>query len=149
MGHLPVDVRVSLRFFAFYLANGTIDVDLLDGFDYRPALFQFGSSLEQVFAIYGNVLEIDEEGNVLNEGTRSTVPPSGFAAFATRLTRSSHRSSPGRPNSTVRKSFRDSAATAWGGAPVSLHRLGETDVRYVRSFSTIRSGRRFIENDIV
>ncbi|MEU9689425.1 DUF7677 family protein [Amycolatopsis japonica] len=68
MGHLPVDVRASLRFFAFYLANGTIDVDLLDGFDYRPALFQFGSSLEQVFAIYGNVLEVDEEGNVLNEG---------------------------------------------------------------------------------
>ncbi|WP_425424370.1 DUF7677 family protein [Streptomyces lushanensis] len=67
MGHLPVDVRASLRFFAFYLANGTIDVDLLEGFDYRPALFEFGSSLEQVFAIYGNVLEVDANGNVLND----------------------------------------------------------------------------------
>ncbi|MES4892194.1 hypothetical protein [Streptomyces sp. NPDC096012] len=68
MGHLPVDVRASLRLFAFYLANGTIDVDLLDGFDYRSALFQFGSSLEQVFAIYGNVLQVDTNGEVLNDG---------------------------------------------------------------------------------
>ncbi|MFE5504159.1 hypothetical protein ACFQ73_16470 [Amycolatopsis japonica] len=75
MGHRPVDVRASLRFFAFYLANGTIDVDLLDGFDYRPVLFQFGSSLEQVFAIYGNVLEIDEEGNVLKDRTPRSVSP--------------------------------------------------------------------------
>ncbi|MEU5438351.1 hypothetical protein AB0G73_34055 [Streptomyces sp. NPDC020719] len=68
VGHLPVDVRASLRFFAFYLANGTIDVDLLDGIDYRPALFQFGSPLEQVFAIYCNVLQVDAHGRVLNEG---------------------------------------------------------------------------------
>lgn len=68
VAHLPVDVRASLRLFAFYLANGTIDVDLLDGVDYRPALFQFGSPLEQVFAIYGNVLRVDESGQVLNDG---------------------------------------------------------------------------------
>lgn len=68
MGHLPVDVRASLRFFAFYLANGTIDVDLLDGIDYRPSLFESGSSLEQVFAIYSNVLEVGEDGEVLNDG---------------------------------------------------------------------------------
>ncbi|MFF2847528.1 hypothetical protein ACFVT5_14540 [Streptomyces sp. NPDC058001] len=68
MGHLSVDVRASLRLFAFYLANGTIDVDLLDGFDYRPTLFQFGSPLEQVFAIYGNVLQVDTNGEVLNDG---------------------------------------------------------------------------------
>ncbi len=68
VGHLPVDVRASLRFFAFYLANGTIDVDLLDGFDHRPVLFQFGSSLEEVFAIYANALEVDADGAVLNDG---------------------------------------------------------------------------------
>ncbi|WP_205304624.1 DUF7677 family protein [Nonomuraea montanisoli] len=67
VGHLPVDVRASLRLFAYYLANGTIDVDLLDGVDYRPALFQFGSPLEQVFAIYCNVLQVDANGEVLNE----------------------------------------------------------------------------------
>ncbi|MBP0457971.1 DUF7677 family protein [Streptomyces montanisoli] len=32
------------------------------------SLFQFGSSLEQVFAIYGNVLEVDGNGEVLNDG---------------------------------------------------------------------------------
>ncbi|WP_431772320.1 DUF7677 family protein [Streptomyces cucumeris] len=68
MPHLPADVRASLRFFAFYLANGTLDTELLDGVDYRPALFRYGSALEQVFAIYGNVLEVDEDGQVLNEG---------------------------------------------------------------------------------
>lgn len=61
-------MRASFRLFAFYLANGTVDVDLLDGIDYRPALFQFGSSLEQVFAIYCNVLQVDTKGTVLNEG---------------------------------------------------------------------------------
>ncbi|MCQ9129258.1 hypothetical protein KMS84_00255 [Streptomyces sp. IBSBF 2807] len=66
--HLSVDVRASLRLFAFYLANGTIDVELLDGFDYRSAVFHSGSSLEQVFAIYGNVLQVDEVGMVLNDG---------------------------------------------------------------------------------
>ncbi|NEA38550.1 hypothetical protein [Streptomyces sp. SID11385] len=68
MGHLPVDVRASFRFFAFFLANGTIDVDLLDDIDYRPSLFEFGSPLEQVFAIYCNVLEIGADGEVLNDG---------------------------------------------------------------------------------
>ncbi|WP_320773576.1 hypothetical protein [Streptomyces sp. CRN 30] len=67
MGHLSVDVRASLRFFAFYLANGTIDIDLLDGIDYRP-VFGTGSALEQVFAIYSNVLEVDASGQVLNDG---------------------------------------------------------------------------------
>ena len=64
MTRLPVDVRTSLRFFAFFLANGTIDVDLLEGIDYRPALMEYGSALEMAFAIFTNVLEIDEEGRV-------------------------------------------------------------------------------------
>ena len=63
-----MDVRASLRFFAFYIANGTLDVDLLDGIDYRPHLFEFGSALEQVFAIFANVLQVDENGAVVNEG---------------------------------------------------------------------------------
>lgn len=66
--HLPVDVRAALRFFAFYIANGTLDVDLLEGIDYRPQLMAFGSPLEQVFAIFANVLQVDENGEVLNEG---------------------------------------------------------------------------------
>ncbi|MFG3122049.1 hypothetical protein ACGFYO_08610 [Streptomyces sp. NPDC048201] len=34
------------------MANGTIDVELLDGFDYHSTVFHSGSSLERVFAIY-------------------------------------------------------------------------------------------------
>ncbi|MGW0483170.1 DUF7677 family protein [Nonomuraea sp. NPDC003214] len=64
MAKLPEDLRASLRFFAFYLANGTLDMELLDGIDYRPALMGFGSTLEMVFTIYANVLEIDESGLV-------------------------------------------------------------------------------------
>ncbi|WP_443057999.1 DUF7677 family protein [Streptomyces sp. KLMMK] len=35
--------------------------------DYRSAVFHSGSSLEQVFAIYGNVLQVDADGMVLND----------------------------------------------------------------------------------
>lgn len=68
MTRLPEDVRASLRFFAFYLANGTVDMDLLEDIDYRPALMQFGSPLEMVFTIFTNVLEVDETGTVTNDG---------------------------------------------------------------------------------
>jgi hypothetical protein len=68
MSRLPEDVRASLRFFAFFLANGTVDMDLLEDVDYRPALMQFGSALEMVFTIFTNVLEVDEEGKVTNAG---------------------------------------------------------------------------------
>lgn len=68
VGQLPEDVRACYRFFAFYLANGTLCLDLLDGIDYRPALMQFGSTLEQVMAIFSNVLDVDEHGRVTNAG---------------------------------------------------------------------------------
>jgi hypothetical protein len=68
MTHLSTDVRASLRLFAFYLGNGTLDVDLLDGIEYRAHLLQFGSDLEMVFAIFANVLEVDEHGQTLNHG---------------------------------------------------------------------------------
>ena len=64
VAQLPEDLRAGLRFFAFYLANGTLDMELLDGIDYRSALMQSGSALEMVFTIYTNVLEIDENGQV-------------------------------------------------------------------------------------
>lgn len=68
MTQLPEDVRASLRFFAFYLANGTVDMELLADIDYRPALLEDGSALEMVFTIFTNVLEVDETGKVANHG---------------------------------------------------------------------------------
>jgi hypothetical protein len=68
VAHLPEDVRSALRFFAFYLGNGTLELDLLDGIDYRTELMTFGSDLERVFAIFANVLDVDDQGRVTNEG---------------------------------------------------------------------------------
>ncbi|MET9652130.1 hypothetical protein ABZZ44_17895 [Streptomyces sp. NPDC006460] len=41
---------------------------MLEGFDYRTTVFHSGSSLKQVFAIYGDVLHVDADGMVLNDG---------------------------------------------------------------------------------
>ncbi|WP_411104825.1 hypothetical protein [Streptomyces sp. cmx-4-9] len=68
MTHLPTDVRAALRFFAFHLGNGTLDGELLDGIDYRARLFVYGSDLEMVFAVFANVLEVDEQGQTVNDG---------------------------------------------------------------------------------
>jgi len=63
---LSRDVRFQLRLFAFFLANGTVDWELLgDGYEYE-SLFENPSDLERVFTIWSNVLELDAEGNVLN-----------------------------------------------------------------------------------
>jgi hypothetical protein len=63
---LSKDVRGSLRLFAFFLANSTVDWELLgEGWDY-DALFENPSDLERVFAIWSNVLELDDAGRVLN-----------------------------------------------------------------------------------
>lgn len=66
MSRLPEDVRSSVRFFAFYLANGTLARDVLGDLDYRKDLLQFGSDLETPFAIFTNVLEVDDDGRVTN-----------------------------------------------------------------------------------
>jgi hypothetical protein len=68
MSQLPEDVRSACRYFAFFIANGTLDVELLDGIDYRSALMEFGSPLEQVFAIFTNVLDVEPDGSVTNAG---------------------------------------------------------------------------------
>jgi hypothetical protein len=66
VAQLPENVRSALRFFAFYLAEGTLVMDLLEGIDYRSVLLTYGSGLEQVFAIFANVLDVDEAGQVTN-----------------------------------------------------------------------------------
>jgi len=66
MPKLATQLRGNLRFFAFYLANGTVDLDVLPvGTDYS-AIFREPSALEQAFAIWSNVLELDEHGAPAN-----------------------------------------------------------------------------------
>jgi len=68
VAQLSEDVRASFRFFAFYFANGTLAMDLLEDFDYRSVVTAYGSALEQAFAIFANVLDVNEAGEVTNYG---------------------------------------------------------------------------------
>ncbi len=66
MTKLSEDVRGNLRFFAFYLVNGSLQVDGLAPVDYRSVLLD-ASTIEQAFAIWSNVLELDSDGRTLNQ----------------------------------------------------------------------------------
>lgn len=55
----------ALRTFSFWMANGTVGLPLLKGMDYS-CIFEEPSALEQVYAIFANVIEMDDEGVVLN-----------------------------------------------------------------------------------
>lgn len=65
MAKLSNDVSGTLRTFSFWLANGTVGHPLLNGIDYT-CIFEEPSALEQAMAIFANVLELNEHGNVLN-----------------------------------------------------------------------------------
>ncbi len=55
----------AIRQFSFWLANGTVGLPLLDGIDYR-CIFEEPSALEQTYAIFVNVLELADDGSVVN-----------------------------------------------------------------------------------
>jgi hypothetical protein len=63
---LPEEVRAACRFFAFYLANGTLGLDVTDDVNVSEALSE-PSWVEMAFAIFINVLDLDEAGHVTNE----------------------------------------------------------------------------------
>ena len=54
----------ALRQFAFFMASGTHY--MLEGVDYLSLYGEEPSAIEQVFAIFANVIELDEEGKVVN-----------------------------------------------------------------------------------
>ncbi|WPP43371.1 hypothetical protein SK066_10730 [Paenibacillus hunanensis] len=55
----------ALRTFSFWIANGTVGMPLLKGIDYS-CIFEEPSALEQAYAIFANVIEMDDEGTVCN-----------------------------------------------------------------------------------
>ena len=65
---LSSDYRAALRLFACSVGSGSFGGDLLEQIDYLPALTEGGYVLETVFAIWSNVIVLDENGKVLNEG---------------------------------------------------------------------------------
>lgn len=67
MAHLPASVRSECRFFAFYVGNRTLSAEIIGDFDYLdPSDPGLGSALEQAFAIFVNVLDVDLDGHVTN-----------------------------------------------------------------------------------
>ena len=54
----------ALRTFAYFLSSGTHY--MLEGVEYLDLYGEEPSAIEQVFAIYANVIEMDEDGQVLN-----------------------------------------------------------------------------------
>jgi hypothetical protein len=64
--HLSHELSGELRLFAFWIANGTVGLPLLDGLDYWQEMRDSPSLLEQVFAIYANVIRLDDDGAPIN-----------------------------------------------------------------------------------
>jgi hypothetical protein len=54
----------ALRTFAYFMSSGTHY--MLKGVDYVSLYGKEPSAIEQVYAIFANVLELDEKGQVLN-----------------------------------------------------------------------------------
>lgn len=54
----------ALRTFAYFMASGSHY--LLQGIDYLALYGEEPSAIEQAYAIYANVIELDEQGQVLN-----------------------------------------------------------------------------------
>jgi hypothetical protein len=65
MPHLSPSVSGAIRTFSFWMANGTVGLPLLEGIDYS-CIFSEPSALELAYAIFINVLEVDDNGAVLN-----------------------------------------------------------------------------------
>lgn len=101
MHRIPKDVRGAIRFFAFFVANGTLCRDVLaEVGDYRPALFEFGSALEKVFAIYTNVLEYDGDGKPTNDAWAARRAAQWIRAYHDPDYAADPRSKIGKSNST-------------------------------------------------
>jgi hypothetical protein len=66
MQKLEHSVSAALRTFSFWVANGTVGHPLLDGLKYRQVLIEEPSAMERLFAIFANVIELDDHGIVTN-----------------------------------------------------------------------------------
>lgn len=70
--HLSDSFKSELRSFVYYYTNGTLpfvigDNSILGDLDYRELLKTEASLVEMVFAIYSNNIQMDKQGNVLNQ----------------------------------------------------------------------------------
>ncbi|MEV0802048.1 hypothetical protein AB0I34_30410 [Kribbella sp. NPDC050281] len=57
----------AIRRFAGWVARGSVGHPMLDGIDYWSELKYSPSQMEICFAIFSNVLELDDQGDPINE----------------------------------------------------------------------------------
>src|SRR4249920_1677013 len=62
---LNPSVSHAIRQFSYWVANRSVGQPRLEGIDYS-CIFEEPSALEQAYAIFANVLELDDNGKVLN-----------------------------------------------------------------------------------
>lgn len=56
----------ALRKFSYWMASGSVGKPLMDGIEYLDLYGEEPSAIEQAFAIFANVVELDENGIVQN-----------------------------------------------------------------------------------
>lgn len=65
--HLSKGASGAIRRFAGWVARGSVGHPMLDGIDYWDELKDSPSQMEICFAIFANVLELDDRGEPINE----------------------------------------------------------------------------------
>ncbi|MBB2947354.1 hypothetical protein FB565_007122 [Actinoplanes lutulentus] len=65
--HIDHGASGAIRRFAGWVARGSVGHPLLDGINYWDELKDSPSQMETCFAIFVNVLELDDDGMPLNE----------------------------------------------------------------------------------
>ncbi|WIX83007.1 hypothetical protein QRX50_20695 [Amycolatopsis carbonis] len=65
--HLSPGASGAIRRFAGWVARGSVGHPMLDGIDYWDELKDSPSQMEICFAIFANVLELDDQGQPVNE----------------------------------------------------------------------------------
>ncbi|MFJ6054824.1 hypothetical protein [Streptomyces sp. NPDC092307] len=65
--HLSHGASGAIRRFAGWVARGSVGHPMLEGIDYWEELRESPSQMETCFAVFVNVLELDERGEPINE----------------------------------------------------------------------------------
>lgn len=56
----------ALRTFSYWMATGSVGLPLLEGVEYRQKMLEEPGLMEMAYAIFANVLELDEQGEPVN-----------------------------------------------------------------------------------
>ncbi|MFE1315717.1 hypothetical protein [Streptomyces sp. NPDC058755] len=65
--HLSRGASGAIRRFAGWVARGSVGYPMLEGIDYWEVQRESPSQMEICFAVFANVLELDERGEPVNE----------------------------------------------------------------------------------